>query len=187
MMNELIALYPTSTIWLVGHSLGGALASLLGSTFGFPAVAFESPGELLAAQRLHLPLPPSSILDDEEAETTSHLLPRSAPVAVTHVYHNADPIPLGTCTGLRSPCERAGYALQTKCHLGKSIVYDTVARLGWKEDIRRHPIRVLVHKVLEITNVVWEFGKEVGEVPKARPEVDCVECKEWEFGEFGKV
>ena len=46
-----------ANIWLTGHSLGGALAALLGSTFGYPAVAFESPGEKLAAHRLHLPQP----------------------------------------------------------------------------------------------------------------------------------
>lgn len=40
-----------------GHSLGGSLASLLGVTFGVPVVAFEAPGEKLAAARLHLPTP----------------------------------------------------------------------------------------------------------------------------------
>lgn len=41
----------------LGHSLGGGIASLLGATFGVPAVAFESPGEKFAARRLHLPSP----------------------------------------------------------------------------------------------------------------------------------
>ena len=45
------------TLNLTGHSLGGALASLLGATFGVPVVAFEAPGEKLAATRLHLPTP----------------------------------------------------------------------------------------------------------------------------------
>jgi len=40
-----------------GHSLGGGLASLIGVTFGAPVVAFESPGEKMAAARLHLPSP----------------------------------------------------------------------------------------------------------------------------------
>lgn len=106
-INELIAHYPGSNIWLVGHSLGGSLASLLGSTFGFPAVAFEAPGELLAARRLHLPLPPP-LPSDSVSDSDSDLLP--PPVPVTHVFHTADPIPLGTCTGFNSPCERAGYA-----------------------------------------------------------------------------
>jgi lipase ATG15 len=50
-------MYPDSTIWVIGHSLGGALASLVGCTFGLPVVALESPGEKMAAARLHLPLP----------------------------------------------------------------------------------------------------------------------------------
>ena len=55
-------MYPNSNIWIVGHSLGGALASLLGITFGAPAVAFESPGDRLAASRLHLPSPVCLVL-----------------------------------------------------------------------------------------------------------------------------
>lgn len=50
-------MYPTANIWIIGHSLGGSLASLLGATFGVPTVAFESPAEKLAASRLHLPSP----------------------------------------------------------------------------------------------------------------------------------
>jgi len=48
---------PNSNIWVIGHSLGGALASLIGVTFGVPVVTFESPGEKMAARRLHLPSP----------------------------------------------------------------------------------------------------------------------------------
>lgn len=42
---------------MIGHSLGGALSSLVGVTFGVPVVTFEAPGEKLAASRLHLPSP----------------------------------------------------------------------------------------------------------------------------------
>lgn len=185
LVDDLLRIYPSANVWLVGHSLGGALASLLGATYGLPAVAFEAPGERLAASRLHLPLPPPiSVRSPEplslpssshpwftfwshllyvkfpfhvsgnrpyEAESKHVLLtsPSHHPVATTHVYHTADPIPQGTCTGFRSPCANAGYALETRCHLGQTIVFDTVQRLRWKVDVRTHTIKTLVHDVLE--------------------------------------
>ncbi|KAI0333517.1 alpha/beta-hydrolase [Cubamyces sp. BRFM 1775] len=179
LINNLTALYPHANVWLVGHSLGGALASLLGTTFGFPAVAFESPGERLAAQRLHLPMPPSSPSD-----------PAPNPYAhapVTHVYHNADPIPQGACTGVGSPCAQAGYALETRCHLGKTIVYDAVGKLGWRVDIRKHVIKEVITNVIEAeVEGGWEEDVDGSwrDVPVARAEEDCIDCYKWEFGDF---
>jgi lipase ATG15 len=158
LVKNLTFQYPDANIWLVGHSLGGALASLLGTTFGFPVVAFESPGERLAARRLHLPLPPLS---------NASGLPITP---VTHVYHNADPIPQGACTGLRSACASAGYALETRCHLGKIIVYDTVGKLGWRVSVQSHPIKEVILRVLE-SDQQWGEGRDV---PLAVEEVDCI-------------
>lgn len=161
-------LYPNSTIWLVGHSLGGSLASLLGTTFGLPAVAFEAPGERLAASRLHLPAPPQG----------RALTPYGA-APVTHVYHRADPIPQGACTGAASLCQQAGYALETRCHMGKSIVYDTIGRFGWALDVRTHRIKCVIRQVIDAhVEGGWEKGPDgLGRmVPIAREEVDCEVC-----------
>ena len=201
MINNLTALYPHANIWLIGHSLGGGLASLLGTTFGLPAVAFESPGERLAALRLHLPMPAPP------NETNPGSIYGRTPV--THVYHNADPIPQGACTGVGSPCAQGGYALETRCHLGKSIVYDTVGKLGWKVDIRKHVIKEVITHVIEADpEDGWEENEEgvKVEVPVARVEEECVvsrrpppsflsgcvadltavyqDCFKWEFGDF---
>ena len=140
-------MYPNANIWLVGHSLGGAIAALLSATFGAPSVSFESPGERLASRRLHLPFAPP------------------AQLGITHVYHNADPIPQGACTGPFSFCSKGGYALESRCHLGKTILFDTVSKLKWKVDLRKHPIKVLIENVLEGED--WE-------VPEAEPEEDCI-------------
>jgi len=167
--NNVSYMYPDSTIWLIGHSLGGALASLLGATFGAPVVTFEAPGEKMAAQRLHLPSPPS----------IHH---------ITHVYHTADPIPMGTCNGVLSTCAIAGYAMESRCHMGKSVIYDTVTKWNWSVDVRTHPIRVIIDKLLAED---WDVPQNLSDgsvvmraVPEAKPEEDCVECYTWEYGEF---
>jgi len=162
--HNITYLYPEANIWLVGHSLGGGLAALLGVTFGVPTVAFSSPGERTAAVRLHLPL-------SAQAETS-----------ITHVIHTADPVPYGLCGG-GSLCARGGYALETRCHLGKVITYDTRARLGWGSDLLTHPIKVYIEKVLA-NEGPWPDEDEEREVPLARAEEDCVDCYKWEFGDF---
>ncbi|KAJ8503022.1 hypothetical protein ONZ45_g11213 [Pleurotus djamor] len=161
--NNITYMYPDSDIWLVGHSLGGALASLLGVTFGVPVVTFEAPGERMAAGRLHLPSPPS----------LHH---------VTHVYHTADPIAMGTCNGILSSCALGGYAMESKCHLGKTILYDTVSVLNWSVDVRTHGIVNIIEQLLANP---WPPSVEEGrEVPEAKAEDDCVECYSYEFGDF---
>ncbi|KAK4686066.1 lipase ATG15, partial [Tremellales sp. Uapishka_1] len=114
-------------------NLGGSVASLIGLSFGAPAVTYEAPGERMAASRLHLPLPPGM-----PAEKTG----------VTHVYHTADPIPMGSCTGTYSGCYAAGFALESKCHTGQTILYDTVTVKGWAADVRTHRIGEIINKVL---------------------------------------
>ncbi|KIR28031.1 lipase [Cryptococcus deuterogattii LA55] len=131
--NNITYMYPNATIWLTGHSLGGAISSLIGLSFGAPAVTYESPGELLPASRLHLPLPPG--------------MPANM-TGITHVYHTADPIAMGVCNGAYSACYAAGFAMESKCHTGETILYDTVKVKRWSVDLRTHRIEDVIDRVL---------------------------------------
>ncbi|KAG4304879.1 hypothetical protein PORY_001554 [Pneumocystis oryctolagi] len=149
------SVYPNSNIWMVGHSLGGALSSLVGLTFGLPTITFEAPGERLAAKRLHLPLSPG--LPDNESY-------------VWHFGHTADPIFMGTCNGPTSTCWYGGYAMETHCHSGLSCIYDVVNDKGWRTAISTHRIKQVI-----------DIIKDYKDVAKCLAQKDCVDCPEWNF------
>lgn len=110
------------------------MGALIGMTFGYPTVTFEAPAERMAAVRLHLPLPVKH--DNMDA------------LPITHVYHTADPIPNGECVGATSLCANFGFAMESKCHSGKSIIYDTIGKLGWSSSVVTHRIATLVDDLL---------------------------------------
>ena len=211
LFNNISYAYPDSQVWITGHSLGGALSSLLGMTFGVPTITFQAPGERMAAMRLHLPLPPAKHPDED---------PVSA-LPIVHVYNNADPIATGQCNGAASVCSSFGYAMESKCHAGKSIVYDTMGKLGWSQTVNAHRINSLVDDILaedwsekvkkkkaklqqreeEVGVRGWKWPWHRGDdannddgdsdgdtdeddrlpVPKARSEDKCRDCTNWHF------
>lgn len=157
-------LYPHSNVWLVGHSLGGSVSSLLGMTYGLPTVTFEAPGDDLAAKRLGLPRPPT---DDSK---NAFRRPYAGSV---HIGHTADPIFMGTCNGATAACTLGGYAMESQCHTGLQCVYDTVQDNGWRVGIGNHK----VHNVID--NVIKKYDK----VPKCVPDDECVDCFNWKYFE----
>lgn len=59
-----------------------------------------------------------------------------------------------------------------RCHLGTSIVYDTVSNLSWTVDIRTHGIVSVIEDILKKP---WQASSEAGrEVPPTKREEDCV-------------
>lgn len=99
---------------------------------------------------------------------------------------------MGTCNGVLSSCALGGYAMETRyalfpsslappsrlltprrrCHLGKSIIYDTVSNLSWAVDIRTHTIGTVITQLLEKP---WDHAVQMGrEVPLANAEDECV-------------
>ncbi|RCK57844.1 putative lipase ATG15 [Candida viswanathii] len=156
--RNVTAIYPpeTTDIWVTGHSLGGALASLLGRTFGLPAVAFEAPGEMLATNRLHLPSPPG--------------IPRYME-NIWHFGNTADPIYMGVCNGASSSCNLAGYAMETACHTGFQCVYDVVTDKGWTVNLLNHRIHTVIDDIILDYN---DTAPCVQQPP-------CRDCFNWRF------
>ncbi|KAF9990092.1 putative lipase atg15 [Mortierella antarctica] len=149
-------MYPDANVWLTGHSLGGGLSALLGLTFGVPTVTFEMPGDRLAAQRLHLPMPPAINWDD---------------MPLFHVGHTADPVFQGVCNGPTSACYYSGFAMESKCHTGRTCVYDPVGENSWKVDIRTHRLADSIEGVYKVKETV----------PECKAEENCIDCEAWTY------
>ena len=146
--------YPNANIWTTGHSLGGAIASLVGLTFNVPAVSFESPPQALAAQRLGLTVHPDPRLHGG-----------------FHFGNTGDPVYMGACNGWTSSCAIAGLAFESQCFTGQRCVYDTVADKGWHMSITNHRINYVIPNVLEAYDTV----------ANCTVDDECVDCYEWYF------
>ncbi|KAK4942290.1 hypothetical protein LTR10_017896 [Elasticomyces elasticus] len=150
-LQNITTWYPNATFWIVGHSLGGSMASLVGLTYNMPSVAYEDPPQRLAAQRLGIPIPPRT--------------------ADYHIGNTADPVFMGACNGYFSSCSLAGYAFETQCFTGKRCLYDTVGDLGWHVNINNHRLNVIIPDVLEAYN----------STPKCEADDECVDCFNWKY------
>ncbi|ORY36355.1 alpha/beta-hydrolase [Rhizoclosmatium globosum] len=150
--------YPSSkTIWLTGHSLGGALASLVGLTHDLPVFAYEAPGDFIT----------QNILDENPHEIPDY----SSYLSTLQIYHFGnvkDPIYMGECLSSGSLCWIAAYALESKCHSGKKCVYDNK---GSDLDMRWH----------SIDRVIQEYLVSEGPVPECKVMEACGECEGWSW------
>ncbi|KAM3431781.1 hypothetical protein NHJ13734_007139 [Beauveria thailandica] len=157
-------IYPKAQIWLTGHSLGGGMTSLLGLTYGLPAVTFEAVPDALAASRLGLPMPPGYYAKTPQMRVYT---------GTYHFGHTADPVYMGSCNGATASCSFAGYALETQCHTGYECVYDVVADKGWRVGIGTHKIR----------NVISDVLLKYDDVPKCERTPECRDCAQWKMYE----
>ncbi|KAL1843772.1 hypothetical protein VTJ49DRAFT_7482 [Mycothermus thermophilus] len=158
--SNVTELYPNSNVWITGHSLGGAVSSFLGLTYGVPVVTFQAVPEALAAGRLGLPVPPGADPDAPQAREYT---------GAFHFGHTADPIYIGTCNGATASCSFGGYALETVCHTGLECVYDTVGDKGWRVGIGTHKIRAVIR------DVILKYDT----VPECKPKPECRDCGSW--------
>ncbi|KAF2843125.1 alpha/beta-hydrolase [Patellaria atrata CBS 101060] len=158
------AYYPDADIWLSGHSLGGAVSSLLGLTYGLPVITFEAVPAAMPASRLGLPTPPGYHIGAHQARYMT---------GGNHFGHTADPIYMGSCNYASSVCTIGGYAMQSVCHNGASCVYDTVEDLGWRVGAGTHRIWSVIHDVIE----------KYDDVPKCNVQSNCTDCYLWKYFE----
>lgn len=160
--SNVTELYPNADIWLTGHSLGGAVSSLLGLTYGVPVVTFEAVPEALPASRLGLPIPPYA----------DHAMPQARPfTGAYHFGHTADPVYIGTCSGATASCSYFGYAMESQCHTGFECVYDVVADKGWRVGIGTHRIHSVIH------DVILQYDS----VPPCKMTPECRDCNKWKM------
>lgn len=155
LFRNVSSLYPTSNIWAAGHSLGGLVSSLLGQTYGIPAVSFEAVPDALASKRLGLPKPPK-----HDRNLTGSF----------QIGHTADPVYMGSCGGYSS-CSIAGFAFEAQCHTGRRCVYDTVKDMNIGANIWRHRMVWVIENVLKFYN----------EIPPCVVDDECVDCYNWNF------
>ncbi|RFU30583.1 hypothetical protein B7463_g5710, partial [Scytalidium lignicola] len=158
--SNVTALYPGATIMMSGHSLGGAVSSMLGLTYGLPVLSFQAVPDALPVSRLGLPTPPFS--DPRAPQKRQY-------TGAYHFGHTADPIYMGICNGATAACSYAGYALETSCHTGQECVYDVVGDKGWR-------VSVLTHRIIR---VIEDIIKEYDTVPECRYTTECQDCALW--------
>jgi lipase ATG15 len=156
--SNVSVLYPKAEIWVTGHSLGGTMTSLLGQTYGLPAVTFETPPEALPSDRLGLPTPPGTGTPQMRNNTGAY-----------HFGITSDPIYTGSCRGLAASCALAGYAFDSACHTGMKCIYDVVKDLGWWSSVRTHSIDTVIR------DVIMRYDS----VPDCEPFPDCQDCSGW--------
>lgn len=162
--SNVTEMYPNSNVWITGHSLGGAVGSMLGLTYGVPVVTYEAVPEALPVGRLGLPVPPGS--DPNNPQTREF-------TGAYHFGHTADPVYIGTCNGATASCSYGGYAMESACHTGRECVYDVVADKGWRVGIGTHKIRSVINDVILKYDLV----------PECKFTPECRDCANWKMYE----
>lgn len=142
-----------SKIVFTGHSLGGTLATLAGVIYNKPAVSFQSPGDIHYFTRI-------GFINEFNRSNFSNIY---------QFGHNGDPLFMGDCD---TTCRLLGYNVNTKCHVGKSCLYDSKKKLNIYESILNHRIEYVINTIIP----KWE-----NDFPECKFETGCIDCESWDY------
>ncbi|KAL3898766.1 MAG: hypothetical protein SGCHY_002512 [Lobulomycetales sp.] len=176
-LAETMKMYPSDSVWVTGHSLGGSLAALASLSITHraphtlvPAITFEAPGTRSMAERAGVFPARHQVPEGMHQDAWTGIL--DAALSALPIYHfgNAgDPVFVGRCNGLASSCRFAGYSMETRCHIGRTCVY---AKDRLALNIRHHALGYLLKHFLERTDV---------DVPECLLETGCTDCLDWAY------
>jgi putative lipase involved disintegration of autophagic bodies len=132
--------HPGAQIFVTGHSLGGAIASLIAYQYDLTAFTYESPPVLFYLLRMQ-----------EAGLIKNGLIKKNSLVSVSNkkdfteakIYNfgnDGDPIFIGSCG---FSCSLTGYVLETKYHFGLTCVYP-----AWITSINNHRIDRVILKYI---------------------------------------
>lgn len=136
LVKQVVDMYPHKNIVLVGHSLGGSIASLMAHEFRIEAVAFSSPGDQYFMELMGL---------HDGAETGN----------VYHIGLCNDPIYMGRCNGAYSLCRFFDYRIETGNHSGKAYCIES-----------QLPHTVMMHRASVLKRLLLdsEYIKEIEQI-----------------------
>jgi lipase ATG15 len=119
--------FDKETVIFTGHSLGGAVASVMGLIYNKTVIAFNSPGMLHYIKL-------SGLLETFVGNENN----------IYNFGHNADSISHGHC----NICKLWGYNLETECHIGHSCIYDAKNKLKMTDGLRSHQLKYIIDYIL---------------------------------------
>lgn len=159
--------FPQNKIVLTGHSMGAAIASIIGHKNNEYVVAFASPGDRRIIKTLNLS---ENKKETKEPRTMIQNLFHKLDTNIIHIGECGDAIFRGACNGSIDVCRISGYNIKTRCHTGRKFCINKNTTFS----LLKHPSYTLVKSFEGIAWDLYEInqdGCEINECKKEEPAI----------------